>query len=135
MSIENNKDLMKSYHDAWSNRDLDKMQHMLYKDCITHNLATGEERGVQFETEACEIWHRSFDDVQVSIQQIVAESDKVTVYWLLTSKHTGKFMEIEATDKRVSVPGMEINRIKDGKIVEIWRLSDTMSLMNQLGAM
>ena len=126
---------MRNYHQAWSEGDLDKLRQFLADDCVTYNLATGEERDVSFETEACEIWHNSFDDVQVEIQQMVAEDDRVNVYWLLKSKHTHEFMEIEATNKDVQVPGMEINRIVDGKIVEIWRLSDTMSLMQQLDAM
>ena len=134
VKMNNNKELMQRYHKAWSNRDLEKLRTMLDDNCITYNLATGEERNVSFETEACEIWHQSFDNVQVNIQQMVAEDDKVTVYWLLSSTHTKEFMNIKATNKDVQVPGMEINRIVDGKIVEIWRLSDTMSLMQQLDA-
>jgi predicted ester cyclase len=107
---------------------------MLDDSCITHQLATGETRPVEFEVEACEIWHRSFDDVQISIEQVVAEHDRVAVYWLLKSTHAREFMGIEAKGKRVYVPGMEINRMANGKIVEIWRLSDTMSLMQQLEA-
>lgn len=134
MSTNANKELLRHYHDAWSKGDLEQLRHMLDDNCVTHNLATGEERGVDFETEACAIWHQSFGDVQVHIQQMVAEGDKVTVHWLLTSTHTGDFMGIEATQKPVHVPGMEINRVMDGRIAEIWRLSDTMSLMQQLGA-
>ncbi len=44
------------------------------------------------------------------------------------------YVGIAPTGKPVRVPGMEVNRIANGKIVEIWRLSDTMSLMQQIGA-
>lgn len=132
--MNENKRLMENYHQAWSRGNLEALRQFLDDDCITHNLATGEERDVSFEAEACEVWHRSFDNVQVEIQQMIAEGDKVVVYWRLKSRHTGKFMGIEATNKDLQVPGMEINRIMNGKIIEIWRLSDTMSLMQQLGA-
>ena len=134
MSTEANKQLLRQYHAAWSSGDTQALRQLLTDDCINHNLATGETRGVEFEVEACQIWHRSFTDVHVSVEHLVAEGDKVTVYWQLRSVHSGKFLEIDATGKIVNVPGMEINRILDGKIAEIWRLSDTMSLMQQLGA-
>lgn len=134
MTTDENKALLRKYHAAWSKGDLQTLQSMLDKRCITHNLATGEERSVEFETEACQIWHHSFREVQVHIVQMLAEDDKITVQWFLTSTHSAKFMDIETTGKQVKVPGMEINRIANGKIIEIWRLSDTMSLMQQLGA-
>jgi predicted ester cyclase len=124
--------LMQRYHAMWSAGYADSLQEMLAENCITHNLATGEEHGREFESQACRIWHAAFSEVQVNIEQMVVEGDKVTVYWRLSSTHTGPFMNIDATGKRIDVPGMEINRIAKGKIAEIWRLSDTMSLMQQL---
>lgn len=129
---EPKKALMLRYHAAWSAGDTESLQEMLTEGCITHNLATGEERGRDFESEACNIWHAAFSEVNVNVQQMVAEGDKVTVYWRLSSVHTGAFLDIAPTGKRVDVPGLEINRIENGKIAEIWRLSDTMSLMQQL---
>src|SRR5690606_37935315 len=103
-------------------------------DCVTHHLVNGEQRPVEFEIEACQVWHESFSDVDVKIEQLLAEGDRVTVYWRLHSTHTAEFIGIPRTGKAVVVPGMEINRIANGKIAEIWRLSDTFSLMQQLGA-
>ena len=105
MSLENKK-LMERYHAAWSKGDLQQLQQMLDAKCVTYNLVTSEERGIDFETQACQIWHNSFTDVQVHIQQMVAESDKVSVYWHLTSTHTGEFMDIPATGKQIVVPGL-----------------------------
>lgn len=134
MTTEANKQLLRQYHAAWSSRNTQTLRQLLAENCVNHNLATGETRGVDFEIEACEMWHKSFSEVYVSVEQVVAEGNKVTVYWQLRSVHSGRFLEIDATGKSVNVPGMEINRIEDGKIAEIWRLSDTMTLMQQLGA-
>jgi steroid delta-isomerase-like uncharacterized protein len=133
MVTEMNKDLMRRYHFAWSRGDIIELRALLADDCISYELVTAEERGIEHETNACETWHKSFNNVEVHIQQMIAEDDKVTVHWLLTSTHIAPFMGIEPTGKQVRIPGMEINRIQDDKIVEIWRLSDTMSVMQQLG--
>lgn len=134
MTNEANKALMRRYHAAWSAGDTDQLRQMLAEDCVTHNLVTGEKRPVEFEVEACRMWHESFSGVAVNIEQLVAEADRVTVCWRLHSTHSAEFLGIPATNQAVLVPGLEINRIAAGKIAEIWRLSDTFSLMQQLGA-
>jgi steroid delta-isomerase-like uncharacterized protein len=134
MSSQQHKQLVSRYLQAWAAGDMDQLEQMLSAASITHDLVSGDRYDVEFEKNACRIWHASFSDVQLSIKQLIAEEDQVSVYWLLTSTHDREFMGIAATDKQVKVPGMEINRIVDGKIAEIWRLSDTMSLMEQLGA-
>jgi hypothetical protein len=48
---------------------------------------TDEARTVDFETQACQTWHDAFDHVQVNIQQMIAQGDRVTMYWKLTSVH------------------------------------------------
>jgi steroid delta-isomerase-like uncharacterized protein len=134
MSSEQNKELVRRYLEAWGAGDIDRLAEMLDENSITHDPSSGDLYDAEFELNACRIWHASFSDVQLSIEQLLAEDDKVSTYWLLVSTHDRDFMGIAPTGKRVSVAGMEINRIADGKIAEIWRISDTMSLMEQLGA-
>ena len=132
MTAKNNQQLMQDYLSAWERGDLDALTGMLYDGCITHNLASGESVP-NVEADACRIWHKGFTDNHLSIEKMVVTDDHVSVYWLLTGTHAGRFMEIAPTGKEVTTPGMEINRIVDGKIAEIWRLSDTLSIMQQLG--
>lgn len=134
MSTDANKDLARRYLQAWAEGDIDGLARMLEDNSITYDLISGDHGDVAFEQYACRVWHESFSDVQLSIEQIVAEDDNVSVFWLLHSTHDRDFMGIPATGKRVKVPGMEIMRIREGKISGIWRISDTMSLMQQLDA-
>lgn len=134
MSLEANKQLLERYQAAWSAGDIEQLRQMLHEACINYNLVTGERRDLEFELEACRIWHTGFSETNVQIQQIVAEDDRVCVYWMLTAVHTGDFIGIAPTGRHVQIPGMEFNRVQDGKITDIWRLSDTMSVMQQLGA-
>ncbi len=134
MSAEENKQLLRRYQAAWSAGDTEALREMLHPECMNYHLVSGEARPLEFEIEACKLWHAAFSDVDVQIQQLLAEGKQVVVHWLLVSTHTREFMGIAATGKQVRIPGMEINRIVNGRIAEIWRLSDTMSVMEQLGA-
>ena len=58
----------------------------------------------------------------------------VTVHWLLLAVNDKPFMGMAATGASVRCPGFEVNRIRAGRILEVWRLSDTFSLMQQLKA-
>jgi steroid delta-isomerase-like uncharacterized protein len=135
MSTEEHKAVAKQYQAAWARGDLATLATLLADDCTSIKPDTGERRGTDHELNACELWHAAFDDVATEIRHVVAEGDLVTVHWLLTSTHTAEFMGIAATGNKVTIPGMEVNRVEGGKITEIWRLSDNMAVMQQLGAL
>lgn len=134
MPSDNVEALVRRYLAAWGAGDIDAMRDMLAENVASYEPVTGDPRGVEHELGACRTWHDAFSDVELRVEQIVANEDTVAVYWLLLSTHTGAFMSIPPTGEAVRVPGMEINRVVDGKIAEIWRLSGTMELMTQLGA-
>ena len=79
-------------------------------------------------------WRPAFPDLRFEIEFQVAEGDMVMNHWMAHATHTGDFMGIPATGKKVSFAGMSVGRIVDGKIVEEWSLMDTFGLMQQLGA-
>lgn len=134
MTLDSHKTLITHYLKTWSLGDTDRLLKMLHEECVTHNLATGKLLGADFEKEACETWHAAFDGTRLRIDKLIAEADLVSAHWTLTGKHSGTFMDIPPTQKPVSLAGMEICRVLNGRIAEIWRLSDTMSLMEQLDA-
>jgi steroid delta-isomerase-like uncharacterized protein len=126
--------LVRRYLTAWAEGDIDAMRGMLADDAASYELVTGDPRGVEHELDACRIWHGAFSNVELRVEQVVAGGDEVAVYWRLLSTHTAAFMGVPPTGNAVRVPGMEIDRVVDGQIAEIWRLSDTMSVMQQIGA-
>lgn len=133
MSLEDNKALARRYQSAWERRDLATIHALLADGAVNHDLSTGDTRdALDFEQATCEIWHESFSEVQVQIQQVIAEGDRVTVYWLLSSVHDRPFLGIPATNRRIRVPGIEIIRIANDQIAEIWRITDSANMMDQL---
>ena len=67
------------------------------------------------------------------IDEFVVQGDKVVNRWTGTATHTGNFFGIPPTGKQVTVEGITIHQIADGRIVADWSQSDQLSLMQQLG--
>ncbi len=75
----------------------------------------------------------AFPDINFTIEDMVAEGDKVVARWTLRGTHLGEFIGIPPTGKQVAVSGVIIHRLAGGKIVEDWALRDSLGLMRQLG--
>ncbi|SRR6266508_955276 len=73
-------------------------------------------------------------DVQITIQDVIAEGDTVVVRWMARGTHQNEFMGIPPTNKQVTVMGIDIIRYKGGQRVETWRQWDTMGWLQQVGA-
>ena len=76
-----------------------------------------------------------FPDYQTVIDDLVAEGDKVAARITMSGTNTGNFMGIPPTGEHVSFTGIYIARIANGKIVEHWGEEDSISLLQQLGAL
>lgn len=75
----------------------------------------------------------AFPDLKYTIQNLVISEDQVAVHTLMQGTHKGDFFGIPATNKTISVPQMQIEKIADGKIIEHWRVTDDLTLLKQLG--
>ena len=77
----------------------------------------------------------AFPGYQLSVDDMVAEADKVAVRSTFTGTHRGELMGVPPTGKQVSIGLLLIYRIADGKIVEHWMQADTLGILQQIGAM
>jgi steroid delta-isomerase-like uncharacterized protein len=76
----------------------------------------------------------AFTSVQVEIHRTVEEGEMVIARWTLTAQHTGPFLGLAPTGKRITATGMSMMHFADGKIVEAWDNWDQLAVMVQLGA-
>jgi len=79
-------------------------------------------------------WYDAFPDLHVTIDDMVAEGDKVAARVTWTGTHKGEIMGIPPTNKKVTFSLITISRIAGGKIVEDHGQFDALGLMRQLGA-
>jgi steroid delta-isomerase-like uncharacterized protein len=76
---------------------------------------------------------RAFPDSKVTVDDMIAEGDRVATKKTLTGTHTGEFMGIPASGNRVTLQFVDILRLRDGRIIEHWLSMDQLSFMQQLG--
>ncbi len=76
----------------------------------------------------------AFPDSHVTIDDMIAEGDRVVTKKTFTGTHTGDLGDIPATGNRVTVQYVDILRLRDGKIIEHWLCMDQLSFLQQLGA-
>ena len=76
----------------------------------------------------------AFPDFHVTIDDTIADEDRVVLRWRADMTHSGQFLRYPATGKRVAIAGITIFRIKDGKIVAGWDKWDQLGMLEQIGA-
>ena len=90
-------------------------------------------RGPQGVKEQAQGYRTAFPDVQMTIEDQVAEGDRVVTRWTARGTHQGELFGIDPTGKQVTITGVTIDRFSGGKIAESWDTWDTFGLMQQLG--
>ncbi len=131
---EENKALLRRWVEEGFNKGNLALLDELYADCVYHSPATGELKGEALKRFVASV-RAAFPDGQMTIEDQVAEGDQVVTRWSFVGTHQGEMMGIVPTGKRVTMSGMVIDRIVEGKIVEEREEWDALGMMQQLGAM
>lgn len=102
-------------------------------DVVIHDPLSGTSQGSAAFAGLLGIFDTAFPHHRVTVEQIVCQGDWVCVLHTHTATHNGPFMGMPPTGKTVVVNGLELFRLRNGKIVEFWRKDDDVSLLMQLG--
>ena len=130
MSLEKNKDIFRKGIEAIFKGDLSVVDDIIAPDYVDHsNPIRGPEGVKQFYT----MFFKGFSDVHRTIEDIVAEGDKVWLRSTITGTHTGEYLGFPPTGRKITMTGVNIYRIVDGKVVEGWSVNDMLDLFKQLG--
>jgi steroid delta-isomerase-like uncharacterized protein len=131
---ENKIVITRLFEETFNKRKLEMLDDIVAGDYVDHYPIPGRPPGparVRLQMEKLLV---SFPDVNYSLEDLVAEGDLVAARYVLEGTHEGKFMDIEATGKHVTVRGMDFFRLSGGLIAEYWECLDKLSLLRQLGA-
>jgi len=131
MSIEENKELVRTYLKAFNDRDRDTLSEVLAEDVVEHGVSD-ELRGLDEIMGFLETHFEIFPDYTGTTEAMVAEGDTVVVRYTVSGTHTGEYRDIEPTGHTVEWTGVGIYRIDGGEIAEIWLEEDRLGLMEQL---
>jgi len=133
MSIEENRSIVRKYTELINARDLDAAFAYFSPSFVDHAVRPGMPPGIQGTRLFFNMLFTAFPDLHGTIQDIIAEGDKVVDRMTCEGTHQGMFMGAPPTGKRVKWSFIDINQIVDGKVVEHWAEVDTMGIMQQLG--
>ena len=133
MSTEENKALIRRQVEAWNTGNLDALDDLVAADLIHHDLPPGMAPGLEGFKQIISMHRKAFPDVRVTIEDILAEGDRVMNRWTVSGTHHGEYMGIAPTGKQVTLKGMSIHRIEGGKIAEQWHEMDMLGLLQQMG--
>ena len=136
MSEENKALVQRWFEEVWNKGRSEAVGEMFGADGIAHGLSDdmgNPLRGPEGFKDFHAKFRAAFPDIVVTIEDLVAEGDKVAARCLVRGKHTGDSLGFAATHAPVEFTGMSIVRIKDGQIVEAWNNFDFMKMNQQLG--
>lgn len=133
MSTDDHKAIVERWFQAFNDRDLRAEEAARAADFVAHipGAPPLDNHGWQAFIAA---FFAGFPDFKLTVEDVVAEGDRVAVRWLFHGTHQGEFQGIPATGKPVTISAMEVNRIADGKVAEHGAMLDQLGLLQQLGA-
>ena len=139
MSMEENKALVRRIYDELNRRNLATIDENTASDYVGHALVhnplrpAGVASGVAGVKQDFTMHYTAFPDWQITIDDMIAEGDNVVIVTTERGRHQGEWLGIAPTGQQVTVQGVTIFRIADGKIAEAWGLADRAGMWQQLG--
>ena len=132
MSTEENKaKVRRIIEEVWNGGNLAVLDELVAPNCVFHDPSTtlsgpeGIKRYVMYRM--------AFPDVHFTIDDLIAEGERVVIRWTVTGTHKGELQGMAPTGRYVRVMGMVISRFAKGKVEEDWINFDALGLMQQLG--
>ena len=134
MSVEENKAIVRRFYEELSKGDMAAADELIASNVVDHDQNPETVvRGPESFKRMAALVRTTFPDIHFTVEDEVAEGDKVAVRWTMRGAHKGEFMGVPGTGKQVTGAGMHFFRVAGAKIVEIWVNRDELGLMQQLG--
>jgi predicted ester cyclase len=131
MTTEEMKALVRRAIQAWNDGKPEIVDEVYAPNFV--NYFNGEDR--ERLKQAIQGSPAAFSDLHITDNDFIVEGDKVVVRWTARCLHSGVFLGVPATGKRLEWNGIHICRVENGKIVDVWSLGDDLGLLRQMGAL
>jgi len=135
MSTESNKALVNAYHtELWANGDKTSIDRYWSPDAKV-DMTDFDGTAIDVIHEDVERYWAAFKEVETEILALIAEDDRVVLHWQTSGLHFAPYGDVAATNKRITMSGMDILRIENDRIIECTSMWDGMSVYEQLGVL
>jgi steroid delta-isomerase-like uncharacterized protein len=135
-SAEENKAVARRwFEDLFNTGDLEVADEIIAPDHVNHDPTLPDiPPGSEGQKQVVNLYRGAFTNAHISIEDQVAEGDKVVTRWRGSGTHQGELMGVAPTGNQVTITGITINRVSEGKIAESWTNYDALGMMQQIGA-
>lgn len=134
MSAENKAIIQRLYKEVWNKRKLEVLNELVSPSHALHGPNfSGSAIGPEAYKLRVSAFYAAFPDIQWTIEDTVAEKEKVVACWTFSGTHKGDYMGVPPTNKKVSVDGVTIHHMADGKIMDSYSTWDALGLLQQFG--
>lgn len=134
MSGEENKVIVRrSVEEFWNKANMAAIEELYAPNYVGHDPSGLHAGNLEEFKQSARATFTGFPDLHVTIEDLVAEGDRVVKRWTARGTHKGEFMGISPTGNQITITGIDIYRIAGDKIEECWSNSDALGMMQQLG--
>lgn len=135
MSSADNKAIYRRFiEEGFNQARLGTLDEVLATGYVDHDAPPGIPPGPDGIKQIVQMYRAAFPDLRITIEEQAAEGELVTSRLTTTGTHRGELFGIPATDKTVTMTGLTMVRIQNGRLVEGWVKNDTLGLLQQIGA-
>ena len=132
---ENKAVVLRQEEEIFTRGNLDAAEEIYAPGYVGHDPSNPEDvMGPEAAKQAAADYRRAFPDLRVTVEDLIAEGDKVVARLRFRGTHLGELEGIAPTGRRVDCTGIVVSRMEGGKIAEDWANFDDLGLMRQLGA-
>ena len=134
MSIDNKALIQRFYDEVLHKRQFEYIDQVVSPSHSLHvPTVSGGAVGPEVYKQQWVLFITAFPDLRFTIDEMIAEGEKVACAWTMTGTHLGEFQGIAATGKKISVDGVTIHHVTNGKIMDSYGSLDMWGMMQQLG--
>jgi steroid delta-isomerase-like uncharacterized protein len=132
-ATDQNKSIVRRFREeVFNGRKLTLIDKLFSTEWVYHGVSDRKVYGQDGLKQFLTAYHNAFPDIQVKIENLIAEGDKVVSHVISRGTHRGELMGIAPTGKQVTVPAICISRFAGDKIIEDWEIIDLLGMLQQL---
>ncbi|NPD90492.1 MAG: ester cyclase [Asgard group archaeon] len=130
MSLEVNKAIIRKLNNVYNTQNWDLLNDLVAIDYIDH---TNKIQGREPLKTLMKMGKLAFPDWHETIEDIIAEGDKVWVFLTYTATHTGEWFGVAPTGNKMETTSVDVHRIVNGKVAEYWNVTNNLNMFTALG--
>ena len=131
--MNDSQNIVQEYINAWSNHDVQKIRQLLHPQYSSMSIDGKQHQGVEEGVRSASMYLNAFPDLKIDLRNIFAVGDVAVIEYVSRGTQKGEFLDIDPTNRQISIPVCEVIECRDGKIYSERDYFDAGLIMQQLG--